>query len=122
MEYTTLGRTNLRVSVAGLGAGGGSQLGLDRGKTRHEAADIVRLALDLGVNVIDTAESYMTEEVIGEALAGRDRSSVVLSTKHHIAPYRKNDGCSRPSRWWPGSTNCCGGCGPTMSTSTTFTP
>ena len=92
MEYTTLGRTNLKVSVAGLGAGGGSQLGLDRGKTRREAADIVRLALDLGVNVIDTAESYMTEEVIGEALAGRDRSSVVLSTKHHIAPYRKNSG------------------------------
>jgi L-galactose dehydrogenase len=77
--------------VAGLGAGGGSQLGLDRGKTRGEAADIVRLALDLGVNVIDTAEAYMTEEAIGDAITGRDRGSIVISTKHHVAPYRKND-------------------------------
>ena len=92
------GRTNLKVSVAGLGAGGGSQLGLDRGKSRQQAADIVRLALDLGVNVIDTAEAYMTEEVIGDALVGRDRHSVVLSTKHHIAPYRKNDGLFTPEQ------------------------
>jgi aryl-alcohol dehydrogenase-like predicted oxidoreductase len=91
MEYTTLGRTNLKVSVAGLGAGGGSQLGLDRGKSRRDAIEIVRLALDLGVNVIDTAESYMTEEIIGEALTGINRSSVVLSTKHHVAPYRRNN-------------------------------
>lgn len=98
MQYTTLGRTNLKVSVAGLGAGGGSQLGLDRGKSRQEACDIVRLALDLGVNVIDTAEAYMTEEVIGEAIAGRDRSRIVLSTKHHVAPYRKNDALFTPAQ------------------------
>jgi L-galactose dehydrogenase len=98
MQYTTLGRTGLRVSVAGLGGGGGSQLGLDRGKSRREAADIVHRALDLGVNVIDTAESYMTEEVIGQAIAGRDRSAVVLSTKHHIAPYRSNSGLFTPEQ------------------------
>ena len=98
MDYTTLGRTNLKVSVAGLGAGGGSQLGLDRGKSRQEAANIVRLALELGVNVIDTAESYMTEAVIGEALVGRDRSKIVLSTKHHVAPYRKNDELFTPAQ------------------------
>ena len=98
MDYTTLGRTNLKVSVAGLGSGGGSQLGLDRGKSRQEAADIVRLALDLGVNVIDTAEAYMTEELIGEALAGRDRQAVILSTKHHVAPYRKNNELYTPEQ------------------------
>jgi aryl-alcohol dehydrogenase-like predicted oxidoreductase len=98
MDYTTLGRTNLKVSVAGLGAGGGSQLGLDRGKSWQEAADIVRLALDLGINVIDTAEAYMTEELIGEALVGRDRSKVILSTKHHVAPYRKNTGLFTPEQ------------------------
>lgn len=98
MQYTTLGRTDLKVSVAGLGAGGGSQLGLDRGKSRQEAADIIRLALDLGVNVIDTAESYMTEGVIGEALADRDRSQIVLSTKHHVAPYRRNDELFTPEQ------------------------
>ena len=98
MDYTTLGRTNLKVSVAGLGTGGGSQLGLDRGKSRAQAADIVRLALDLGINVVDTAEAYMTEEVIGETLAGRDRTAVVVSTKHHIAPYRKNDQLFTPDQ------------------------
>jgi L-galactose dehydrogenase len=88
MQYTTLGRTGLKVSVAGLGAGGGSQLGLDRGKSAKEAIALIRLALDLGVNVIDTAESYLTHDLIGEALQGVDRSSIVLSAKHHLSPYR----------------------------------
>ena len=34
MEYTTLGRTELKVSVAGLGCGGFSRLGLDTGEHR----------------------------------------------------------------------------------------
>lgn len=88
MDYTTLGRTGLTVSVAGLGGGGGSQLGLDRGGTRENAANIVRLALDLGINFIDTAHSYFSEEAIGDALRGVDRSKVVLGTKFHISPYR----------------------------------
>ena len=33
MQYTTLGNTGLRVSVAGLGTGGFSRLGLKTGKT-----------------------------------------------------------------------------------------
>ena len=82
MEYTTLGRTGLRVSVAGLGCGGGSRLGLARGNTRGEAVNAVRYAVDLGVNVIDTAASYGTESVVGEALRGLKRESLVLSTKH----------------------------------------
>ncbi len=35
MQYTTLGRTGLRVSVAGLGTGGFSRLGLRVGKSRR---------------------------------------------------------------------------------------
>jgi aryl-alcohol dehydrogenase-like predicted oxidoreductase len=90
MQYTTLGRTGLKVSVAGLGGGGGSQLGLDRGKSKAEAADIVRLARDLGVTLFDTAQSYMTEEVIGDALADTPRDSVVLCTKHQLSPHRES--------------------------------
>jgi len=37
MEYTTLGRTGLQVSVAGLGCGGFSRLGLGTGKTEADA-------------------------------------------------------------------------------------
>lgn len=90
MQYTTLGRTGLKVSVAGLGGGGGSQLGLDRGRSRADAVNIVRLARELGITLFDTAQSYMTEEVIGEALVGVSRDSVVLCTKHQLSPHREN--------------------------------
>ena len=84
MEYRTLGRTGLRVSVAGLGCGGNSQLGLGQGKSEADAIRLVRAAFDLGVNFLDTAEAYGTEEVVGKAIAGRPRESVVISTKSRI--------------------------------------
>jgi len=46
MEYVMLGRTGLRVSVAGLGCGGFSRLGLGTGKSNAEAVALVRQALD----------------------------------------------------------------------------
>jgi aryl-alcohol dehydrogenase-like predicted oxidoreductase len=84
MQYTTLGTTGLRVSVAGLGCGGNSRLGLGSGKTENDAIRLVRAALDLGVNFFDTAEVYGTEAVLGRALAGVPRDSVVLSSKTRI--------------------------------------
>ena len=81
MDYVTLGRTGLRVSVMGLGAGGHSRLGLATGRSAADAEHVVREALALGVNFIDTAESYRTEEVIGRAVRGTAREQVVLSTK-----------------------------------------
>ena len=51
MEYVTLGRTGLRVSVAGLGCGGFSRLGLGTGKSEAEAVALIREALDLGINL-----------------------------------------------------------------------
>lgn len=82
MDRVTLGRTGLSVSVAGLGGGGFSQLGLATGGTRDAAGALVRRAVELGVNFFDTAESYRTEEALGDGLAGVDRSSVVISTKY----------------------------------------
>lgn len=81
MQYTTLGRTGLQVSVAGLGCGGFSRLGLGTGKTEDDAVGIIRQAMDLGVNLIDTASVYGTEEVVGKALRGVPRDSYVLCTK-----------------------------------------
>lgn len=81
MEYTTLGRTGLKVSVAGLGCGGFSKLGLGSGKSDDHAVALIRQALDLGVNVLDTAAVYGTEEVVGKALRGVPRDSVVVCTK-----------------------------------------
>lgn len=81
MEYTTLGRTGLRVSVAGLGCGGFSRLGLGTGKSETDAIGIIRAALDLGVNLFDTAAAYGTEPVLGKALRGVKREQVVICTK-----------------------------------------
>ena len=81
MDYTTLGRTGLKVSVAGLGCGGPSRLGLRNNKTEKESIALVRQALDMGVNLLDTAEVYGTEEIVGKALEGIPRDRVIISTK-----------------------------------------
>jgi aryl-alcohol dehydrogenase-like predicted oxidoreductase len=81
MEQVTLGRTGLRVGVMGLGAGGHSRLGQSQGKSEAESIAVVRRALELGANLIDTAEAYGTEPIVGKALAGVPRDSYVLSTK-----------------------------------------
>jgi len=81
MDYVTLGRTGLKVSVAGLGCGGPSRLGMRDGKSEEECAGIIRRAFDLGVNFLDTAEVYGTEPVIGRALAALPREKIVISTK-----------------------------------------
>jgi aryl-alcohol dehydrogenase-like predicted oxidoreductase len=81
MSYTTLGRTGLRVSVAGLGCGGFSRLGQGHGSSVAHSIDVVRAALDAGVNFIDTAEQYGTEDIVGQALKPSERDRVVISTK-----------------------------------------
>lgn len=81
MDYTVLGRTGLKVSVAGLGCGGFSRLGLGAGRSEAEAVAVVREALDLGVNLLDTAAVYETEGVVGQAIKGRSRDGLVIATK-----------------------------------------
>src|SRR5205085_10674468 len=81
MEYPTLGRPGLKVSVAGLGCGGFIRLGLGTGKSETDAIAIIRAALDPGVNLFDTAAAYGTEPVLGKALAGVPRDKVVICTK-----------------------------------------
>src|SRR5467141_3156170 len=84
MEYVTLGRTGLRVSVAGLGCGGFRRLRLGPGKSTADAVALVRQALDMGVNLLDTAAAYGTEAVVGEAIKSVPRDSVVIATKAWI--------------------------------------
>jgi aryl-alcohol dehydrogenase-like predicted oxidoreductase len=81
MQYTTLGRTGLRVSVAGLGTGGFSRLGLKSGKTEDESARLIHEAVGLGISFIDTAANYGTEGVVGKALKTIPRDQVVIATK-----------------------------------------
>jgi aryl-alcohol dehydrogenase-like predicted oxidoreductase len=82
MEYTNLGRTGLKVSVAGLGCGGPSRLGMrDDSQSASHAVALVKQAIELGVNFLDTAESYGTEPIVGKAIAGIPREQLVISTK-----------------------------------------
>jgi aryl-alcohol dehydrogenase-like predicted oxidoreductase len=79
----TLGRTGLQATIVGLGSGGFSRLGAGQNKGDDNAVRVVRAALDAGINLIDTAEAYGTEEVIGSVLqeVGRQRDGLILSTK-----------------------------------------
>jgi len=88
MEYRPLGRTGLTVSVAGLGCGGNSRLGLGRGASVDDCVSVVRTAVDLGVNFLDTAEAYGTEQIVGAAARFYDRDKLVISTK---AIFRSGD-------------------------------
>ncbi len=90
MQYTTLGKTGLNVSVMGLGSGGRSRLGLSRGSSQREAIAIVHHALGSGINLIDTAESYGTEKIIGKAIQATPRDNVILSSKKQL--HRKKGG------------------------------
>lgn len=80
MQQVRLGRTGLQVGVAALGAGGASRLGQARGASFGHSVSLVKAALDEGVTLIDTAQGYGTEPIVGEALKGV-RDGVVISTK-----------------------------------------
>jgi len=90
MQYTTLGRTGLKVSVAGLGTGGFSRLGLSNGGTEDEAIAVVRAAHDLGVTLFDTGTNYKNENVLGRALKPIPRDSIVITTKSPIHNGKEN--------------------------------
>lgn len=77
MEKRRLGKTDMDVSVLGFG---GAEIGYENASP-ETAGTLLNRALDLGINVIDTAECYHTsEELIGQAIANR-RDQFYLFTK-----------------------------------------
>ena len=83
MRYKQFGKTDMNVSVATVGTWAiGAQGWGDVDKNESIAA--IRTMIENGVNVIDTAPVYgrgHSEEVVGEAIRGMDRSKLYLSTK-----------------------------------------
>jgi aryl-alcohol dehydrogenase-like predicted oxidoreductase len=78
MEYRYLGRSGLQVSVVGLGCNNfGMRIDAD------QADAVVNKALDLGINLFDSADVYgrgQSEEFLGRALKGR-RQQAIVATK-----------------------------------------
>lgn len=92
MEFRRLGRSGLVVSVVGLGT---NNLGmkLDDAGSR----EVVHAALDEGVTLFDTADSYgQSEERLGDLLKGV-RDDVIIATKFGIDP--KPRGNSNGEDW-----------------------
>ena len=82
MQRRKLGKSNLEVSVIGLGCMGMS-FGYGPPKDKNEMIALIRAAVDRGVTFFDTAEVYgpfINEELVGEALAPV-REKVVIATK-----------------------------------------
>jgi aryl-alcohol dehydrogenase-like predicted oxidoreductase len=84
MEYTTLGSTGMEISRFALGC---MNFGTDEPWMIHDrerSHAIIDRALDLGINFLDTANIYSrgeSEEIVGDAIAERDRSELVVATK-----------------------------------------
>jgi aryl-alcohol dehydrogenase-like predicted oxidoreductase len=100
MEYRPLGRTGISVSQMCLGA---MMFGAFGNSDHEDAIKIIHKALDAGINFIDTADGYSageSEEILGQALAGGRRESVVLAVKFGV-PFADDDPNHRgASRRW----------------------
>jgi aryl-alcohol dehydrogenase-like predicted oxidoreductase len=97
MEYRQLGRSGLKVSALTLGTmtfGGKGRFSYVGNTDQSGASRIVDIALDAGVNLLDTSDIYSTgasEEIVGQAIKGK-RGDVLLATK---ARFPNDAGLSR---------------------------
>jgi aryl-alcohol dehydrogenase-like predicted oxidoreductase len=93
MLYRELGTSGVRVPMVGLGtwAIGGTWWG---GADEADSIAAIRRGVELGMTLIDTAPVYgygLSEEVVGKAMVGLDRGSIILATKVGLA-WHVNEG------------------------------
>jgi aryl-alcohol dehydrogenase-like predicted oxidoreductase len=92
MHYRTLGRTGIRVSALAFGAGPVS--GLMTGDDHGAQVDVLRRAVELGVNWIDTAAGYghgKSEANLGRAMREIGARDVHLATKVRLTADHLDD-------------------------------
>ena len=86
MEYRQLGRSGLKVSALTLGTmtfGGKGRFAFVGRTNAADASRMVDMALDAGVNLLDTSDIYSTgasEEIVGQTIKGK-RDNVLIATK-----------------------------------------
>ena len=102
MQYRTLGRSGLKVSVITMGTftfGGSGFFSRVGAQGVPEARKLVDLCIDNGVNLFDTANMYSTglsEEILGEVLEGRrDQVLVTSKARMRIGDGPNDEGTSR---------------------------
>ena len=82
MHYRTLGKSGIPVSLVSYGGGGPSQFGKAAGLDAKQRRNLISRALDLGINLFDTAANYGDSEIwMGEALKEFPRDSYLIATK-----------------------------------------
>ena len=94
MKYRKLGNSELLVSEISLGS-----WGVNEGVERQNAEACIRKAFDLGINFIDTSNSYAAggaESFLGEVLQGIERSHYLLATKVFFPMSPTDKGLSAP--------------------------
>jgi aryl-alcohol dehydrogenase-like predicted oxidoreductase len=94
MEYRKLGSTDLELSAITYGAFaiGGNMWG---GNEQKDSIESVRASIDHGVTTLDTAPFYgfgLSEEMIGQAIKGYDRSKIQLLSKFGLVWDGSNNG------------------------------
>lgn len=96
MEYRHLGKSGLKVPVLSFGTGtfgGKGEFFSAWGSTDvAEACTLIDICMDAGVNMFDSADIYSggaAESVLGEAIKGRPRDRLLISTK---ATFRSGEG------------------------------
>jgi aryl-alcohol dehydrogenase-like predicted oxidoreductase len=91
MEYRLLGGSGLKVSVLTMGTmtfGGKGNFAKVGNLGAGEVARLIDRVADAGVNLIDTADVYSaggSEELIGEAMAGKRKPGMLIATKARFA-------------------------------------
>lgn len=98
MKYKKLGKTNLSTSVLGLGT-----LRLPMGQNQDypdykNAIELVRYAIERGINYIDTAKTYLGgagEKIVGDAITGFNREDIILTSKCPIWEINTDDDFDR---------------------------
>jgi aryl-alcohol dehydrogenase-like predicted oxidoreductase len=94
MEYRKLGKSDLELSTITYGAFaiGGTMWG---GNEKQNSIDAIHASLDHGISTIDTAPFYgfgLSEELIGEAIKGKDRSKIQILNKFGLVWDQSNQG------------------------------